>query len=125
MQTTLQHILQAQSQLGFAVLVGSRATGHARADSDWDIALQWSPHIDWFTLLGLTETLRLNLASALNLPPSAIDLIDLRRANLAMRANVAEDGVPLSGQDTLAWAHFLQRTWRDLEDFYWEQTRAA
>ena len=54
-----------------------------------------------------------------------IDLIELRRANLTMRANVAENGVPLIGEDSLAWGHFLQRTWRELEDFYWELSHAA
>lgn len=107
------------------MLVGSRATGTARADSDWDIALQWSPQLDWLNALGRTETLRRTLADALQIDPRAIDLIELRRANLAMRASVAEEGVPLTGQDTLAWAHFLQRTWRDLEDFYWSQHHAA
>ena len=52
-------------------------------------------------------------------------LIELRRANLAMRASVAEEGIPLSGEDSLAWAHFLQRTWRELEDFYWDKQHAA
>jgi hypothetical protein len=42
-----------------------------------------------------------------------------------MRASAAEEGLPLTGQDTLAWAHFLQRTWRELEDFYWEKQHAA
>ncbi|MCM2340145.1 nucleotidyltransferase domain-containing protein [Rhodoferax sp.] len=102
---TLAQTLLAQPHLEFAVLVGSRATGSARDDSDWDIALQWSPQLDWLSALELTET--------------------LRRANLAMRASVAEEGLPLMGQDSLAWAHFLQRTWRDLEDFYWEQRHAA
>lgn len=121
----LRQVLLAQPQLEFAVLVGSRATGTARANSDWDIALQWSPQLDWLTVLDLTETLRHTLADALQTDPSAIDLIELRRANLAMRASVAEEGLPLTGQDTLAWAHFLQRTWRDLEDFYWSKSHAA
>lgn len=107
------------------MLVGSRATGTARDDSDWDIALQWSPQLDWMTVLGLTETLRRALAGVLKVAPDAIDLIELRRANLAMRASAAEEGLPLTGQDSLAWAHFLQRTWRDLEDFYWSQRHAA
>lgn len=121
----LRQVLLAQPQLEFAVLVGSRATGTARANSDWDIALQWSPQLDWLTVLDLTETLRHTLADALQTDPSVIDLIELRRANLAMRASVAEEGLPLTGQDTLAWAHFLQRTWRDLEDFYWSKSHAA
>lgn len=122
---TLTQVLQTQPQLEFAVLVGSRATGKARPDSDWDIALQWSGQLDWLTVLGLTETLRHTLADVLQISPNAIDLIELRRANLAMRASVAEEGLPLAGHDTLAWAHFLQRTWRELEDYYWSQHHAA
>ena len=121
----LVQALLAQVHLEFAVLVGSRATGTARPDSDWDIALQWSPQLEWLTVLDLTETLRRTLAEVLQTSPSAIDLIELRRANLAMRASVAEEGLPLTGQDTLAWAHFLQRTWRDMEDFYWRKRHAA
>lgn len=118
-------ILCAQAQLEFAVLVGSRATGTAKADSDWDIALQWSVQLDWLGVLGFTETLRRDLAQALQITPDAIDLIELRRANLAMRASVAEEGVPLMGEHTLAWARYLQRTWRELEDFYWDKHHAA
>lgn len=39
----LVQALLAQKHLEFAVLVGSRATGTARPDSD--IALQWSPQL--------------------------------------------------------------------------------
>jgi predicted nucleotidyltransferase len=125
MTKQLASILQDEPQLEFAVLVGSRATGTAQPQSDWDIALQWAYGTDWLATLGSTETLRHKLAAALGLSPSDIDLIDLRGANLAMRASVAEEGLPLSGEDTLAWAHFLQRTWRDLEDFYWDKQHAA
>jgi len=121
----LVQALLAHPQLEFSVLVGSQATGKAHAASDWDIALQWSPTLDWLTVLGHTETLRSQLAEALKISPETIDLIELRRANLAMRASAAEEGLPLTGQDTLAWAHFLQRTWRELEDFYWEKQHAA
>ena len=121
----LVRTLLAQPLLEFSVLVGSQATGKAHAASDWDIALQWSPALDWLTVLSHTETLRSQLAEALQISPESIDLIELRRANLAMRASAAEEGLPLTGQDTLAWAHFLQRTWRELEDFYWEKQHAA
>jgi predicted nucleotidyltransferase len=121
----LVQALLAQEHLEFAVLVGSRATGKARPDSDWDIALQWAPQLEWLTVLDLTETLRRTLADVLQIAPDAVDLIELRRANLAMRASVAEEGLPLTGQDSLAWPHFLQRTWRDMEDFYWDKRHAA
>ncbi len=107
------------------MLVGSRATGTAHPNSDWDIALQWQPQLDWLNSLSATETLRHKLALALGVAPSNIDLIELRRANLAMRASVAEEGVPLAGEDSLAWSRFLRRTWRELEDFYWDKQHAA
>ena len=121
----LTELLLQQPQMMFSVLVGSRATGNTHTGSDWDIALQWAPDVEWMFILGQTETLRVQLAQALHVSPQTIDLIDLRRANLAMRAAVAEEGVPLTGTDGLAWMHFLQRTWHELEEHYWEQQHAA
>ena len=121
----LGQLLAGVPELEFAVLVGSRAQGTARTKSDWDIALKWRPQADWLALLGTQENLRRDIAEILGASPEDIDLIDLPRANLAMRANVAEEGVVLKGEDTLAWARFLTRTWRELEDFYWERAHAA
>jgi len=111
--------------LQFAVLVGSRATGQQHESSDWDIAVQWSPATDWGQALELTESLRLDIAKVLAVGAEHVDMIDLRRANLTMRASVAEEGQPLALPDERAWNHFLQRTWRDLEDFYWDRRHAA
>jgi len=121
----LREFLADQSALELAILVGSRATGRAHAGSDWDIAIQWPAALPLFDTLANTETLRRALASVLGVSEEQIDLIDLPRARLAMRAVVAEDGVPLKGEDSLAWNHFLARTWRELEDFAWEQAHAA
>lgn len=119
------NILQAQPALEFAVLIGSRANDTATAESDWDIALQWSAQLSWLDQLGHTETLRRQLAANIGVSETAIDLIDLPRANLAMRAAVAEEGRPLIGENSLAWAHYLRRTWREIEDFYWEKQHAV
>lgn len=108
----------------FAVLVGSRANGKAQPASDWDIALQWDHALPWLDVLGRTETLRRKLADTLQRPEHDVDLIELRRANLAMRAAAAEEGVVLCGENTLAWEQFLRRTWRELEDFYWDKNYA-
>lgn len=124
-RSVLEQLLLDEPGIEFAVLVGSRANGSARADSDWDIALQWSPQLDWLVGLGKAETLRSKMAEAMGVPWEKIDLIELQRASLAMRANVAESGIPLKGDDSLEWARFLTRTWRELEDFYWEQAHAA
>ncbi|MHB1084278.1 MAG: type VII toxin-antitoxin system MntA family adenylyltransferase antitoxin [Thiobacillus sp.] len=122
---SLRNVLAATAGLAFAVLVGSRADNRARPDSDWDIALQWRSATPWMQTVGDQETLRRRIAETLNVSPDRIDLIDLPRANLAMRANAAENGRVLKGEDTLEWAHFLTRTWRELEDFYWEQSHAS
>lgn len=121
----LADVLTAFPGLDFAVLVGSRVNNTARPDSDWDIALQWQRTEPWMQTVGEQETLRRAIAETLNVTPDRVDLIDLLRANLAMRANAAENGRVLKGEDSLEWAHFLTRTWRELEDYYWEQSHAS
>jgi hypothetical protein len=125
MRQALGQLLSGETDIEFAVLVGSRTTGTTHSGSDWDIALQWDARLDWIEVLGKTKTLRRKMAEAISVASDKIDLIELRRANLAMRAEVAEGGLPLLGEDTLAWAYFLTRTWRELEDFYWERQHAA
>ena len=121
----LQQVLEVQSDLELAVLVGSRAEGRARPESDWDIAIQWKRELSMLENLANTETLRRLLATTLGLAEDRVDLINLPGAGLAMRALVAEDGVPLKGEDSLAWNHFLGRTWRELEAYEWEKQHAA
>ncbi len=121
----LRSVLETVPELMFAVLVGSRANGRATDESDWDIAVQWSPELDFLERLGRTETLRRCLAQTIEVEQARVDLIDLRDAGLAMRAVVAEEGKPLMGEEGLAWAKFLCRTWRELEDYYWETSHAA
>jgi len=108
----------------FAVLVGSRADGSATGESDWDIALQWR-YGDARDRIPRHESMRRRLAHILQVPESRIDLIDLSNARLAMRALAAEEGCLLAANDEMAWARFHTRTWRELEDFYWERAHAA
>jgi len=121
----LQQVLDSQPDIELAVLVGSRAEGCARPESDWDIAIQWKRDMPMLEDLAKTETLRRLLATALEVEEGRIDLINLPDARLAMRAVVAEDGVPLKGEDSLVWNHFLGRTWRELEAYEWEKQHAA
>ena len=121
----LSGILNTRADLELAILIGSRATGTARLDSDWDIAIQWNRGMDFAQQLASTEQLRRTLAESLDVSEHAVDLIDLPTARLTMRAVVAEEGLPIRGGDSLAWYRFLQRTWRELEEQYWEQIYAA
>ena len=123
--STIQQVLQAQAGLELAVLVGSRADGRAHSESDWDIAIQWQREITMLDNLANTETLRRTLAAALAVGEDRIDLIDLPRVGLTMRALVAEEGIALIGEDSLAWNHFLGRVWRELEAYEWEKQHAA
>lgn len=122
---TLRDWLAGNADIELAVLVGSRAAGNSHEHSDWDIALRWRYGMEAFERLGKTEAVRRAIADLLQTGEDNIDLIDLRDAKLAMRAEVAENGVVLKGENDLAWNHFLLRVWRDLEDFYWDQTHAA
>jgi len=69
---------------------------NAKPESDWDIPLQWDFTLDWMEVLGRTGTLRRKLAQNLDVAAYKIDRVELRRANLAMRASFAEEGIPLS-----------------------------
>lgn len=121
----LRDLLAAEADLELAVLIGSRADGVVRPDSDWDFAIQWVRCSDLFVLLGRTETLRRKLAALLGIDEDGIDLIDLPSARLAIREVVASQGVLLKGEESLAWYHFLGRTWRELEEYQWEKSHAA
>ena len=101
--------------------------GKAHIESDWDIAIRWyrQPEFNIMAVLAQTETLRRTLAQILEVTEDKIDLIDLSTARLTMRAVVAEEGLVLKGEETLAWHYFLQRTWRELEEYYWNQYYAA
>jgi predicted nucleotidyltransferase len=120
----LRQVLTDTPEALFAVLVGSRANGSATDKSDWDIAIQWQ-YGDALERITRHELMRHRLARILEVSDDQIDLIDLSDACLAMRALVAEEGCLLVANDELAWTKFLTRTWRELEDFYWERTHAA
>ncbi len=125
LKNKLKPLLEDQADLELAILIGSQAQGNATEASDWDIAIRWKKQLKPIQRIGKTETLRHLLAKQLNQPESKIDLIDLTSAKLAMCAVVAEEGIVLKGEDSLAWAHFLQYTWRELERFYWDKIYAT
>lgn len=126
-EKALRQCLSNIPQLELAVLIGSQVNGKALKESDWDIAIRWhrQPEVNIMTILAQTETLRRTIAQLLEVKEDKIDLIDLTTSSLTMRAVVVEEGLVLKGEETLAWHYFLQRTWRELEEYYWNQCYAA
>ena len=121
----LTNLLEAIPDLELAVLVGSRAHGVATDQSDWDIAVRWQKQLHGWARLEHSEILKQQIADAIGIHKDKIDLIDITLARLAMRAVIAEEGIILKGGDTLAWSHYLTRTWGELEDYYWRKNNAA
>ena len=112
-------------ELELAVLVGSQANGTATANSDWDIAIRWMKHISPLDQLALEAKLVQHIAQTLGIHSDHVDLIQIGAAKLAMREVVANQGISLKGEQTLAWFHFLTQTWAEVEDFYWRKNHAA
>ncbi len=148
----LKRLLHTTPQLELAILVGSRAADFKAANlaipnfekptistptatttikrvaneqSDWDIAIRWQKGLNDLSVLVQTETLRHEIAQAINSHADKIDLIDIKTARLAMRAVIAEEGILLKGEDSIKWYHFLTQTWAELEDYYWRKQHAA
>lgn len=121
----ITRLLQTIPDLELAVLVGSLAHGSATEQSDWDIAVRWKKHINGWTRLENSEILKQQIADAIEIHKDRIDLIDMVSARLAMQVVIAEEGIVLKGEDTLAWSHYLVQTWAELEDYYWRKNHAA
>ena len=121
----LQKALENQSDLELAILVGSQVENRVHENSDWDIAIQWTRSLDMMENLAATETLRRYLGNILEVGEDKVDLINIPNAGLAMRALIAESGIPLKGEDCLSWNHLLGRTWRELENYEWEKQHAS
>lgn len=121
----LKSLLQAETDIELAVLIGSRISGSINPYSDWDIAIRWVKQLKGFERLEKAEVIRQKIAHEVGIHPDKIDLIDITTTRLAMRAVIAEEGMILKGDETLAWCHFLTLTWAELEDYYWRQQHAA
>lgn len=121
----LKHLLKAYPEIELAILIGSQALNMATPHSDWDIAIRCNKEINALARLEHAEILKPKIAEVVGVHQDKIDLIDMVTARLAMRAVIAEEGLLLKGDDTLAWSHFLTQTWAELEDYYWRKQHAA
>ncbi|MGF1645941.1 MAG: nucleotidyltransferase domain-containing protein [Kineosporiaceae bacterium] len=111
----------ADHGVAVAYLLGSRATGTARPDSDHDIAVlfaQTDPPLD------ATVRLAADLAPVLGTP---VDVVDLDRATLELRGTVAESGrVMYSGDETrrVRFEVDARMRWIEFRPVLQETTRA-
>ena len=87
--------------------------------------MQWQRDLDEMSKLAYTEQLRKQLSEMLGIPDNKIDFINIPSAGLAMSENIANQGIILKGENTLALSHFLTKTWRQLEEYYWDKLYAA
>lgn len=121
----LKQTLNENNDLELAILIGSRANSTASSESDWDIAIQWQRDLAEMSKLAQTEKLRNQISKTLKITDNKIDFIDIPAAGLAIRDEIANRGIILKGENTLALSHFLTRTWRQLEEYYWDKIYAA
>lgn len=122
---TLQRLLQADINLELSVLVGSQASGSAKQDSDWDIAIRWHKVVKPSIGLEYSEILKQKISDVVGIDKDKNDLIDIATSHLAMKALIVEEGMILKGNETLAWSHFVTQTWAELEDRYWRKKHVA
>lgn len=122
---SLRSLLRSIPEIELAILIGSRTQESAGNSSDWDIAIRWKKNISGLARLDQTEHLKNLIFTQVGISKDQIDIIDMAAIRLAMRAVIAEEGVILKGENTLAWNHFLTQTWGELEDYYWRQQHAA
>lgn len=122
---SLANLLQTTPNLEIAVLIGSRSDGTATDQSDWDIAVQWEKQIKGLARLEGMEILKQQIAKGIAIDKNQIDLIDIASARLAMRSVIAEEGLLLKGDESLAWSRYLVQTWGEIEEYYWRQKNAA
>jgi len=115
----LQKSMSLRDDIVLSFLFGSRARGDHHEQSDWDIAILFKDNTSGWDNLGKQEEVRHLLSQALSVDDDKIDLVDLYRGGLSISATVVDEGIPLTGQNSLALAVFYQRIWANLEDYYW------
>jgi predicted nucleotidyltransferase len=116
---TLQKVLDLRDDIAISLLFGSQARGDSHEQSDWDIAILFKNTSDGWDNLGRQEDIRHLLALALAINDDKVDIVDLHRGGLGINATVADEGIILTGQNSLALAIYYQRVWANLEDYYW------
>lgn len=105
----VRNALSTHPDIVLAYVFGSVASGHARADSDVNVAVQASKPLDAAQRIRLIE----DLALATGRP---VDLIDLRTAGEPLLGQILKHGQRIIGSTT-AHAELMARHVYAMEDF--------
>lgn len=93
------------------ILFGSRATGHARADSDWDVAVVADHRLSLGELSAASE----EAARLLGANEDKIDIADMQSASPFLQQFVAKEGKLLQG-DPFLFIRFKVLAWKRYHD---------
>ena len=109
-QQRLTDLLARDTDIDMAILFGSVAAGHPRADSDVDIALLTRRPLDADRKRALTAS----IAAVTGRP---VDLVDLRTAGVELIGVVVRTGRRLLCREPRLWADLVVRNLVDSADF--------
>jgi predicted nucleotidyltransferase len=105
----VQDALATHPEIRVAIVFGSLASGHARRDSDVDVAVQAATPLDTAARMRLIE----DIAAATGRP---VDLVDLHTTGEPLLGQIVKHGHRLRGSDD-DYAALLRRHVFDTEDF--------
>jgi predicted nucleotidyltransferase len=105
----VQDALAGHPEIRVAIVFGSLASGHAKQDSDVDVAVQAASPLDTAARMRLIE----DIATATGRP---VDLVDLHTAGEPLLGQIVKHGRRLRGSDD-DYAALLRRHVFDTEDF--------
>jgi predicted nucleotidyltransferase len=110
LRPAIERLLARHPDIAIAILFGSMATGHARFDSDLDLAVSATTPLTSQARLDLIE----DLALAFGRP---VDLIDLDQLHGPLLHQILTRGRLVLGKDRTRYAELLLRMVYDEADF--------
>jgi len=104
----LKQYLLRDDNTCFALIFGSHAGGHARPDSDLDLALCFRNPPLGLALLNTINTLS-------NIAQKEVDLVVLNRASAFLRHQIIKEGIRFLIKDSVGYRQFREKTMIDYD----------
>jgi len=92
----------------FALIFGSHASGHARHNSDLDLALWFRDPPQGLALLDMINTLS-------NISQKEVDLVALNSASAFLRHQIIKEGIRFLIKDSVSYRQFREKTMIDYD----------